>query len=170
MKIKKSVVIIGILSFLTVCCIIFIFGNSLKDSVESTDQTMLVKDLLTDIARFFGINGEINTKKLRSFAHVAEFALLGACLAAISLFVAYKKGKLGFCTSIPFVCAAFVGGVFVAVVDEILQLFSDGRACEIKDVCLDSSGVILGIAVSCVIAFINYKIHKAREIKKGKTL
>jgi VanZ family protein len=131
---------------------------------------MLVKDLLTDIARFFGINGEINTKKLRSFAHVAEFALLGACLAAISLFVAYEKGRLMLRAGVPFVCTAFAGGVLVAIVDEILQLFSDGRACEIKDVCLDSSGVILGIAVSCVIAFINYKIHKAREIKKGKTL
>ena len=78
MKIKKSVVIVAVLAFLTVCCLIFIFGNSLKDSAESTDQTMVIKELLGDIARFFGLNDDINTAKLRSFAHVAEFCLLGA--------------------------------------------------------------------------------------------
>ena len=166
MKIKKSVVFVAVLAFLTVCCLIFIFGNSLKDSAESTDQTMLVRDLLTDIARFFGIKGEINTKKLRSFAHVAEFCLLGACLAAISLYAAYKKGKLTFQGGIPFVCAAFAGGIFIAVVDEVLQLFSDGRACEFKDVCLDGIGVMLGVAFTCTVCFAAYKIHMVRKLKK----
>ena len=166
MKIKKSVVIVAVLAFLTVCCLIFIFGNSLKDSAESTDQTMVIKELLGDIARFFGLNDDINTAKLRSFAHVAEFCLLGACLGAISLYAAYKKSKLGFRTSIPFVCAAFAGGVFIAVIDEILQLFSDGRACEFKDVCLDSIGVILGVAFSCAAVYVAYKIHTARKLKE----
>ena len=166
MKHKKSIVFVAVLAILTVCCLMFIFGNSLKDSAESTDQTMFVKDLLTGVARFFGIKGEINTKKLRSFAHVAEFCLLGACLAAISLYVAYKKGKLTPRTSFPFVCAAFAGGVFIAVIDEILQLFSDGRACELKDVCLDSIGVILGVAFSCAAVHVAYKIHTARKLKE----
>jgi VanZ family protein len=128
---------------------------------------MLVKDLLTDIARFFGINGEINTKKLRSFAHVAEFCLLGACLAGISLCLACEKGRFTLRGSIPFVCAAVAGGMVAAVIDEILQIFSDGRACELKDVGLDSIGVILGVAFVCAVTFVVLKIHIARKLKKG---
>ena len=165
MKHKKSIVFVSVLAILTVCCLIFIFGNSLKDSAESTDQTMVIKDLLTDIARFFGIKGDINTKKLRNFAHVAEFGLLGACLAAIALHTAYKKGKLTLCGSIPFVLASMAGGIVFAVIDEIIQLTSAGRACEFSDVVLDTIGVVLGVAFACFVAFIAHKIHRAKGIK-----
>ena len=165
MKHKKSIVFVAVLAILTVCCLIFIFGNSLKDSAESTDQTMVIKDLLTDIARFFGIKGDINTKKLRNFAHVAEFGLLGACLAAIALHTAHKKGKLTLIKGIPFVLASMAGGIVFAVIDEIIQLTSAGRACEFSDVVLDTIGVVLGVAFACFVAFIAHKIHKAKGIK-----
>ena len=165
MKHKKSIVFVAVLAILTVCCLMFIFGNSLKDSAESTDQTMFVKDLLTGVARFFGIKGEINTKKLRSLAHVAEFALLGACLAAISLHTAHKKGRLNLVKGVPFVCASIAGGIVFAVIDEIIQLTSEGRACEFSDVVLDTVGVVLGVAFACLVAFVAHKIHKSRGIK-----
>ena len=38
-------------------------------------------------------------------------------------------------------------GVFVAVTDEIIQLFVDGRAGRIFDVIIDTSGVIAAIIV-----------------------
>ena len=165
MKHKKSIVFVAVLAILTVCCLTFIFSNSLKDSAESTDQTMAIKELLTDIARFFGIKGDINTAKLRNFAHVAEFALLGACLAAISLHTAYKKGKLTFCGGIPFVCASVAGGIVFAVIDEIIQLSSAGRACEFSDVVLDTVGVVLGVAFASFLAFVARRIHRVKGIK-----
>ena len=165
MKHKKSIVFVAVLAILTVCCLIFIFGNSLKDSAESTDQTMVIKDLLTDISRFFGIKGEINTKKLRNLAHVAEFGLLGACLAAIALHTAHKKGRLTLVKGVPFVCASVAVGIIFAVIDEIIQLSSAGRACEFSDVVLDTVGVVLGVAFSCFVAFVAHKIHKSRGIK-----
>ena len=168
MKHKKSIVFVAVLAILTVCCLTFIFSNSLKDSAESTDQTMVIKELLTDIARLFGIKGDINTKKLRNFAHVAEFGLLGACLAAISLHTAYKKKKLNLLGSIPFVCASVAGGIVFAVIDEIIQLSSAGRACEFSDVVLDAVGIVLGVAFACAVAFVAHKIHKSRGIKAAE--
>ena len=168
MKLKKSIVFVAVLAILTVCCLIFIFGNSLKDSAESTDQTMVIKDLLTDIARFFGIKGEINTKKLRNLAHVAEFGLLGACLAAIALHTAHKKGRLTLVKGVPFVCASVAVGIIFAVIDEIIQLSSAGRACEFSDVVLDTIGVVLGVAFSCLVAFVAHKIHQSRGIKEAE--
>ena len=165
MKHKKSIVFVAVLAILTVCCLTFIFGNSLKDSAESTDQTMVIKELLTDIARLFGIKGDINTAKLRNFAHVAEFALLGACLAAISLHTAYKKKKLNLLGSIPFVCASVAGGIVFAVIDEIIQLTSAGRACEFSDVVLDTAGVLLGVAFASFMAFVARRIQRAKGIK-----
>ena len=165
MKHKKSIVFVAVLAILTVCCLTFIFSNSLKDSAESTDQTMVIKELLTDIARLFGIKGDINTAKLRNFAHVAEFALLGACLAAISLHTAYKKKKLNLLGSIPFVCASVAGGIVFAVIDEIIQLSSAGRACEFSDVVLDTVGVLLGVAFASFLAFVARRIHRVKGIK-----
>ena len=167
MKNKKFIVITAILAFLAICCVIFIFSNSLKDSAESTDQTMVVKDILARIAKFFGIKGDIDTSGLRSFAHVAEFGLLGACIAAISLCAAYKKGKFTLGELLPFIIFALVGGVLIAIADEILQLSSEGRACELKDVGLDAVGVVIGTFFSCAVAFVGGKIHNARKLKEN---
>jgi VanZ family protein len=47
----------------------------------------------------------------------------------------------------------------------MLQLTSEGRACEFSDVVLDTIGVVLGVAFACLVAFVAHKIHKSRGIK-----
>jgi len=159
MKFRKNVLIIAVLALITVCCLAFIFSNSLKDSSESTDQTMVVKDILANVVRFFGMDGDINVKRLRNFAHVAEFCLLGSCLTAIALYTSYKTGRMTVIRCAVFVCASVILGLVIAVIDELLQKFSAGRACELKDVGLDGIGIVLGTLVALVAYLAVYKIR-----------
>jgi VanZ family protein len=153
----------------------FIFSNSLKTGEVSSAQSSAVVDAVQAVFGVIAPNSAIATATgedyerlhacIRLLAHFAEFALLGACLAAISLHTAHKKGRLNLVKGVPFVCASIAGGIVFAVIDEIIQLTSEGRACEFSDVVLDTIGVVLGVAFACLVAFVAHKIHKSRGIK-----
>ena len=57
--------------------------------------------------------------------------------------------------SLPPIC-----GIAVAAIDETIQIFSPGRYCSIKDVAIDSSGVITGVLVLCVAVYLFHKCKK----------
>jgi VanZ family protein len=65
---------------------------------------------------------------LRKLAHLAEFAILGALLAR----------------ALPEL-HAFLAGIGYAAFDEIHQHFVPGRAGTLRDVAIDSVGVLLGV-------------------------
>ena len=60
-------------------------------------------------------------------------------LSALSVAVVPKRRRL--------LCTAFPLGVLYAASDEFHQLFVPGRAGRVSDVLIDSSGVLLGIAI-----------------------
>ena len=172
MKHKIRQFIIASVILLTVFCLIFIFGNSLKDGTESGEQSMEVKRMLVAIADFFGIEGNINIAELRNLAHVAEFSLFGLCMGLLSLYLARRKHPACFLRYIFFVLASVGAGIFVAIIDELIQLTSAGRACEIKDVLLDTVGIIVGnilaILLYFVVIIIRKQIEKAQREKFSK--
>lgn len=162
-KVKRIILILTVI--LTLFCLAFIFGNSLKDSAESTDQSMTVKKILTDLASAFGYRGEINVAKLRNFAHVAEFAALGACLSVGALFLARRKKDPSVARVALFLSVSVAVGACIAVLDELLQLSSAGRACELKDVALDCLGIAIGALLVLGAYLILLKIISSRREK-----
>ena len=38
-------------------------------------------------------------------------------------------------------------GALYAVTDEIHQMFSEGRSCEFRDICIDAGGVLFGVLI-----------------------
>ena len=128
---------------------LFIFGNSLKDSSESSEQSFAVKEILMRALGGLGINGDINIALLRNMAHVAEFALLGACLSLLALYFARRKESVSLSRYASFLGASIGTGALVAILDELLQLGSAGRACELKDALLDFLGIIIGTVFAC---------------------
>ena len=70
---------------------------------------------------------------VRKTAHFTEFTALG--LSLCWLFGMLKKGTL-----LPFLC-----GTAAACVDETIQIVVPGRGPSVRDVCIDSSGVLLGV-------------------------
>ncbi|MBR5786999.1 MAG: VanZ family protein [Clostridia bacterium] len=122
---------------LCVLCVAFIFSNSLDDAARSSDKSGAVVAILQGIADVFFDDVTVSENIVRTVAHFAEFALLGFCLIfAVKTFTQRY---------IQNIFVAFFTALAVAVVDEILQLFSDGRAADVIDVVVDFSGAVAGM-------------------------
>lgn len=85
---------------------------------------------------------------VRKLAHFSIYTLGGILIYNfINTYDIENKRKM--------IYSFIIGGVY-AITDEFHQLFIPGRSCEFRDVCIDSSGVLLGI---CII-FILIKLRK----------
>ena len=117
---------------LLICNLIFIWGNSLLPGEISGAFSDWVKSILM---RLFdgGIQASSGRGLLRKVAHFTEFAALGMLLAWLHGML--QKGKL----------RSFLWGVLAASVDETIQRFVPDRGPAVKDVCIDSAGVLTGI-------------------------
>ena len=81
---------------------------------------------------------------VRKLAHLTEFAFLGAAL--LSHFKAWSTYLDNKFTLLKMLWALLVGMLYAAT-DEIHQLFVSGRGAQLKDVMIDSCGVLLGILI-----------------------
>lgn len=119
---------------LLICNLIFIWGNSLLPGEVSGAFSDWVKWILAQL--FSGApGGPTGGGLLRKIAHFTEFAALGMCLAWLHGML--QKGRL----------QPFLWGVLAAAVDETIQRFVPDRGPSIRDVCIDSAGVLTGIVL-----------------------
>ena len=125
----------------------FIFCMSSQGAEESQAMS---DSLLQKIVGLLGI--EISGGFLRKFAHFSEFAGLGFCLCN-ALYASFGHRLTP--------VFALVGTVIYAISDEVHQIFSEGRACQITDVLIDSAGALLGIIIVFII--------KERRNKNGSS-
>lgn len=68
---------------------------------------------------------------IRETAHFVEFGVLGACLMNL-----IRRWPM-----------AFASGVVIAIADECLQLFVEGRSFQLLDLGLDTAGVLAGCMI-----------------------
>ena len=129
---KRTVPRLCLCSALIVGLLCFIWGNSLLPGEVSGAFSDWVKSIL---ARFFDTGQEDSSSGglLRKLAHFTEFTALGMCLAWLCGMLG--KGKL----------RPFLWGVLAASVDETIQRIVPDRGPSVKDVCIDSAGVLTGI-------------------------
>ena len=117
---------------LLICNLVFIWGNSLLPGEISGAFSDWVKSIL---ARLF--TGDSNAPAggglLRKIAHFSECTALGLCLGWLHGML--QKGRL----------RPFLWGAAAAAVDETIQRFVPDRGPSLKDVCIDSAGVLTGI-------------------------
>lgn len=130
---------------LLVLNIAFIWGNSLLPREVSAAFSTFVGRIISiffpgDITPDAGVGHGI----LRKVAHFLEFCSLGVML---SWLVRMLRDKAWECILVP-----LIAGVAVAALDETIQLFIPGRGPQIRDVGIDSLGVLLGIALVWLIS------------------
>lgn len=135
-----------IATWLLICILIFIWGNSLMPGEVSGAISGKVKELVAKLLPMGPDEGDGGGHLIRKLAHFTEFAALGATLGW--LFGMLNLGKLR-----PFGC-----GVAAAAIDETIQRFVPDRGPSIWDVCLDSCGVLTGI-VLLYLGHTYYKKH-----------
>ena len=139
------------LILLTLC---FIWGNSLLPGDISGRLSDWVREMLA-----FLLPGEIpgitsGGGLLRKIAHFTEFAALGAALCW--RFGMLEKRKI----------MALAYGIPAACVDETIQLFVPDRGPAIRDVVIDTCGVVAGMVILLLI----HKITTTTKSKENKQL
>ena len=93
---------------------------------------------------------------VRKCAHFTEFALLGMSLRlCLESWLGRRRGLFR---------GTWMGGTLYAAMDEIRQLFVDGRSGQWRDVMIDSAGVLTGLLL--IMGFL-YCIEKYRARSDG---
>ena len=140
---KFTIIVIAIMAF--------IFFQSALPADLSSEESGRVVDL---IVRLFQGVAPIDRETLvfivRKGAHFTEYMILGGFLVP-----AVKEWMAVDTTPVPVVrerITAWRAGTLYAMTDEIHQSFVPGRSCELRDMGIDSCGVLTGVlAVSLVI-------------------
>lgn len=149
---KKRIAVISFLSLSLVLTLCFIWGNSLLNINKSSSVSSgLYLKLAPVFNAIFG-EGVITHAIFRKLAHFSEFFILA--VEIFLLLISLKRQPL---ETLVF---TLLFGLFSAVLDEILQVFS-GRGSSLVDVFIDFSGVVS----ACLIVFGLFKIL-SKKIKK----
>ena len=145
----------------------FIFSNSLDNGVKSGEKSSAVYDLVCRISDIFGLPVPITEATLRTFAHFVEFAVL-AFLLGLTLFLLFE---LSLCAPLSaqyaILLLAFPLSVAIAVLDELIQRFSPGRASQFSDVLIDSFGALMGLFALLIFLTLLRLLYKKR-LKTGR--
>ena len=152
------------LTILTIIIMIVIFLLSSKPGTESREDSnffslrlvsKVTKDY-DDLAEWQQFRAEENLDELiRKLAHVAEFAGLAFFirLTLESWFGPSRKTP----KSKKLTLQALLGGFIYACSDEIHQIFVPGRSASLRDILIDTSGVILGVLFAVLILYLIYR-------------
>lgn len=148
MNIKIQRIIFAILTLATFVTI-FIFSNQNGNLSGSTSRGFTKK--IIEILRIDRNLSESEKEELiensqfviRKLAHFTIYTLAGINIFGFfNTFDMKMKNKI--------ICALFTGAVY-AVSDEFHQMFSGERTASIRDVCIDSCGVVFGIFIFLII-------------------
>lgn len=123
-------------SALIVAVTAFIFSNSLKNSVESQQDSDVILSWFRPLLEWiFGKDPEVLNYVVRKAAHMAEFFVLALLICWLSH--AVKKRFHGYGLLYP---------LCVAIIDEFIQSFT-GRTSRVLDILIDFSGALIGFGV-----------------------
>lgn len=136
----------------------FIWGNSLLPGELSGALSDWVKNILTAIlGNKPGAQG--GGGLLRKLAHFTEFTCLGLCLSWLFGMLRTKKPEQ--------LLFPLLGGFLTACIDETIQIFVPARGPSVKDVGIDTTGVLLGIVIITLTQLIKHKKTKLLEDTKS---
>lgn len=130
----------------------FIWGNSLLPGKDSGQLSGFIGTLLQKLLPFWDLQSEKGMYLLRKAAHFSEFAALGFSFTWLYGMISKKRV---WSLTLPLIC-----GATAAAIDETIQLFSPDRGPSIKDVGIDTCGVIAGIAVMTLLHILAKRIRK----------
>lgn len=149
--IKHSILLSLILVLLSMAMIFYFSSNNAKESESQSGifSKFIINIIFPDFENM-AEESRLEIKSTVSFiirkcAHFTEFALLGASLYLHTSAISRKK-KLKFKG-----LYSFAIGTIYAFSDEIHQAFVPGRGPALRDVMVDSSGVLFGILIICII-------------------
>lgn len=144
---------------------VFIFMQSALPAVLSQKESGLISTLIRELLH---INKDISSFLVRKSAHFTEYFFLGISLMLTVKEWLYESVDLpqagsdskkpenshelpGQSDLVPFLLSWGIGTLY-AVTDEFHQSFVPDRSCELRDIIIDSLGVLTGILIVMIIS------------------
>lgn len=157
-------------AIMLLCCMTIIFNFSAQDAEQSTETSSKVIEKVAKAVYpdFEELDDNKKQEKIdglqftvRKLAHFLIYTALG--IFAFLTMVSYRGLKLKVRV---FISLAFC--LFYAVSDELHQLLSAGRSCELRDVLIDFAGAFIGVGVSFLIVRFIKPIYKLVSFRGDK--
>lgn len=149
MKFEKKNIINILLIIMILLLLILIYGNSLKEGKESSQQSNAVVNFIYDMIPI--LERSILSLVVRKMAHFTEFFVLGLLIHTFCLNKVKDKKNI--------ILILLFGYVFGAI-DELIQTFVEGRNGNFIDTLIDYSGFIT--------SFLIVKLIQINILKKGE--
>lgn len=145
-----------VFSVLALTVTVFIFSNSLQPPDESNSRSQAIAEWIYGFP-FFGrlMSEEAFHRLIRKLAHFTEFGALGISLGG----AAYALGRL---KSRKYITLPMLIALFTAVCDEFIQSFTGRTSC-VKDVLIDFSGALFGLAITWAVSSVSRRKHIKRQ-------
>ncbi|MGN0652650.1 MAG: VanZ family protein [Gemmiger sp.] len=140
-----------------ICCILFIFHNSLEVGSVSSARSQAVMQKVNAVLAKVNL-GPLSQHTIRKLAHFSEFLLEGFLLM-LCLRVYTKR-------FVRHVSWPLLGGLATALMDETIQRWIPGRTSSVVDVWIDFAGVVAGLFVALLILLIVRGITSFYAVKK----
>ncbi|MEG2288478.1 MAG: VanZ family protein [Clostridium sp.] len=151
--IKKKYVLL----IITILWIGFIYYMSGQSAVESSEKSSKVVNFISIRFNTTDVQEEALTVIVRKGAHLTEYFILSYLITVT--YLAYK-GRVNDFSFILLMC------ILVAISDEFLQGYINGRSSEVRDVIIDFSGSLTFIISYYIF---NYKNRKINGVLKSKS-
>ncbi len=124
---------------------LYIFSNSLQSAEESSEESQGVVEVIEKAIQKVEPDFELSHHFVRKTAHFVEYFVLGSLLSLVLFYNSAAPSAL--------VLKTTFAGLFTALCDETLQLFSQGRDGAVLDVWLDFSAVIFSHFIALLIYY-----------------
>ena len=147
----------------TVLWAVLIWSNSLKPGATSGDESRAILVAINDFLARISPSLQLSHLFVRKAAHFLEFAILGLLFSfdfyRLPLFWGERRRA-----AVCFLCVPC--GALVALVDEGIQLFVEGRGASFIDVGLDVLGVIFAASCFALTVFLRRKFFCEKAFDK----
>ncbi|MDD6319988.1 MAG: VanZ family protein [Oscillospiraceae bacterium] len=140
-----------------ICCILFIFHNSLEVGSVSSARSQAVMQKVNSVLAKVHL-GPLSQHTIRKLAHFSEFLLEGFLLM-LCLRVYTRR-------FVRHVSWPLLGGLATALMDETIQRWIPGRTSSVVDVWIDFAGVVAGLFAALLILLIVRGITSFYAVKK----
>lgn len=137
---KYTIIVAAIMAFI-------FFQSALPADLSSQESGRVVDLIIRLFQGILPIDRQTMVFIVRKGAHFAEYTILGGFLVpAVTEWMAVDKTPVPDSVRSIRIISWLVGTLY-AVTDEIHQYFVPGRSCELRDIGIDSCGVLAGVLV-----------------------
>ena len=141
---KYTIIVAAIMAFI-------FFQSALPADLSSRESGRVVDLLVRLFQGIMPIDRQTMVFIVRKGAHFAEYTILGGFLVpAVTEWMAVDKTPVPDSVRSIRIISWLVGTLY-AVTDEIHQYFVPGRSCELRDIGIDSCGVLAGVMIVSIV-------------------